>query len=215
MKKPLNTVFILIAGIIAMSAGLWLATLQTEQTQNTPRIQGAIYPQAKTISPFSLLTHKNKTFTQSDFLNDWGLIFVGYTHCPDICPTTLSLLNEVDKIYSEQNLDSVNIYFLSIDPERDSVDVMQQYINYFNENFTGLTGSMSEVNKLSSNLNAVYRKAPGLSGKITEDDYLMDHSSALMLINPDGKLQSILTAPHSTNSIITSIITSQTYYKSL
>lgn len=215
MKKPLNSILLIVVAVVAMSAGLWLAKLQPEKVQNVPHIQGAIYPDAKEISPFNLLTHQNKIFMQSGFIGQWNLIFVGYTHCPDVCPTTLGLLNEVDRIYKEQNLDSVKIYFLTIDPDRDSVQVMQEYIHYFNNDFTGLTGNQTEINKLVRNLNAVYRKAPGLSGKISADDYLMDHSSALMLINPDGKLQSILTAPHSTNSIITSIITSQTYYKSL
>jgi len=215
MLKTQNNTLLIVTAIIAMVGGLWLANTNQPNELTPPVIQGAIYPTAKTVHPFVLKNHQGETFTENNFKTHWSLIFVGYTQCPDICPTTLSLMAEVHNKMTRQNIQPPNIVFLSIDPERDTVELMKQYVEYFNPSFTGLTGNKDQIDNLSKNLNAVYRKAPGLNGKITKDDYLMDHSSALMLVNPDGNLQSILTAPHSVKTVVESIFSSQAYYKSL
>ncbi len=215
MSNTKNYLALIIAAIAAMAGGLWLAQENPPAEENTPRIQGAIYPTAKRIEDFSLLDQNNQTFSKNNLQGQWSLIFVGYTLCPDICPTTLSLMSEVHWELKQQDLDPPAIIFLSIDPARDTVDVVKKYVEYFNSDFIGLTGDAAQIEKLTRNLNAVYRKAPGLNGEITKDDYLMDHSSALMLINPDGDLQSILTAPHSIRGVIDSLLKSQSYYEAL
>ena len=215
MSKSQNNSLLIITAIAAMLGGLWLANTNEPKELTPPAIQGAIYPAAKAIKPFSLVNHLGQEFTERNFKNHWSLIFVGYTQCPDVCPTTLGLMAEVYNEMSRQNITPPEIIFLSIDPERDTVELMKQYVEYFNPDFIGVTGDKAQIDKLSQNLNAVYRKAPGLNGKITENDYLMDHSSALMLVNPDGKLQSILTAPHSVKTVVESIFSSQAYYKTL
>lgn len=215
MSTTQNRLLLIITAIAAMAGGLWLAQQTTTPQENTPRIQGAIYPTAKNIESFSLVDQNNETFNKKSLQGQWSLLFVGYTLCPDICPTTLSLMSEVHWQLKEQDLQPPAIIFLSIDPARDTVDVVNKYVSYFNKDFTGLTGESAQIEKFTRNLNAVYRKAPGLNGEITQDDYLMDHSSALMLINPDGNLQSILTAPHSMRGVIDSLLKSQSYYESL
>ena len=212
-----TTPLLLIIGVIAMLAGLWLAqSTKTDTSASVPaRIQGAIYPSAKIIHPFKLINHKGAEFSNKDLNGHWNIIFIGYTHCPDVCPTTLSLMSEVHQKLSQQKIQAPNVIFLSIDPERDTAEIMNTYVEYFNTEFTGITGSLTVINKFSRNLNAVFRKAPGLSGKITKDDYLMDHSSALMLLNPEGKLQAILTAPHTVDGVIDSITKTEAYYSGI
>lgn len=209
-----STPLLIIAAVIAMSAGLWLAQSTNTKTVTIkpPAIQGAIYSTDKSIRSFSLLDHLGNEFTNQNFIGKWSIIFVGYTHCPDVCPTTLSLMAEMHREMSQQKISPPNVIFISVDPERDTVDIMKNYIEYFNPDFTGVTGSLTEIQKLSQDLNAVYRKAPGLKGKITDDDYLMDHSSALILVNPKGNLQAILTAPHTIGNVIDSIIKTRAYY---
>jgi len=212
-----TTLLLIITAIIAMSAGLWLAqnTKTNQVSLTTPTIQGAIYPTEKLINPFKLVNHLGNEFSNKNLKGHWSIVFVGYTHCPDICPTTLSLMSDVHRELSLQKMDSPHVIFLTIDPERDTPNVMNNYIEYFNAEFTGLTGTLANIEKFTKNLNAVYRKAPGLGGEITIDDYLMDHSSALMLINPKGNLQSILTAPHTLGNVIDSIIKSRAYYSEM
>jgi len=209
-----STLLLIIAAIIAMSAGLWIAqeTKTNKVSLTPPTIQGAIYPTEKLIKPFELVNHLGNEFNNKNLNGHWSIVFVGYTHCPDICPTTLSLMSDVHQELSLQKMDPPQVIFLTIDPERDTPNVMNSYIEYFNTEFTGLTGTLENIEKLTKDLNAVYRKAPGLGGEITADDYLMDHSSALILINPKGNLQSILTAPHTPGNVIDSILKSRSYY---
>lgn len=212
MSRYSTPVFIIVA-IIAVTAGIWLGqNTDSEEVLKPPVIQGAIYPRAKILNEFEIVNHLSQRITKEDFKNHWSLIFVGYTHCPDICPTTMAVMTQVAEYMREQEMSPPQVVFLSIDPQRDTVKLLKQYVEYFDQNFVGLTGTEQQVKDLSIQLNAVYRKAPGASGKMTDDDYLMDHSSALMLVNPDGNLQSILTAPHLPGIIIESIIQSQAYY---
>ena len=213
--NKLPAITIILSALIAMAGGIWLGqSTEVERGDLKPAIiQGAIYPQAKHIERFELQNQLVETVTKSDFLNHWSLIFVGYTNCPDICPTTLSVMNQVKEYLTEQKIQAPKIVFLSIDPERDTPLHIKRYVEYFDKDFTGLTGTQAQITQISQNLNAVFRKAPGADGEISEDNYLMDHSSALMLINPQGNLQSILTAPHLPGTIIESIIQSKAYYE--
>ena len=217
MKKS-QTIILVVSALIAATAGIWMGQQSSYDSQvdiKPASIQGAIYPKAKILSDFSLIDQNSKKITRSDFINHWSLIFVGYTHCPDVCPTTMTVMNQVNEFMQQQQIQPPRIVFLSIDPERDTAEILKSYVAYFNEDFIGLTGSIDEVSKLSQQLNAVFRKAAGASGQITDEDYLMDHSSALMLINPEGNLQSILTAPHTPANIIDSIIKSQAYFEGM
>lgn len=206
-----TTILMFLAALIAMAAGLWLGQSDDQASIKPEAIQGAIYPVAKSLKDFELLDQHSNKVTKAIFENQWSLIFVGYTHCPDVCPTTLNVLNQVDGFMREQKIQPPQIVFLSIDPLRDTPEVMKPYVEYFNKAFIGLTGEVDEIKLLTQQLNAVYRKAVGASGDINNNDYLMDHSSALMLVNPNGDLQSILTAPHTPANIIDSILKTRAY----
>ena len=211
----MNKLQISLIAITAIVAGVWLGQLTTNNSRSsikTEAIQGAIYPKAKEIKDFNLINQDSSTITKADFKHHWSLIFIGYTHCPDVCPTTLAVMNQVHQLMSTQQLQPPKIVFLSVDPERDTVETLKPYIHYFNKSFIALTGSLDEVTRLSLQLNSRFMKAAGASGDITKEDYLMDHSSALLLMNPDGNLQSVLTAPHAPKTIIDSINKSRKYY---
>jgi len=217
MKKT-HILILFIAAVLAAAIGIWMGKQTSSDSSvniKPDSIQGAIYPKAKEIKSFNLINHRSENITKENFKNHWSMIFVGYTHCPDICPTTMTVMTQVSEFMQKQQIKPPEIVFLSIDPERDTADILNSYVTYFNKDFIGLTGEVGEIKQLSAQLNAVFRKAPGLSGNITDKDYLMDHSSALMLMNPDGNLQSILTAPHTPANIIESIIKSQAYYQNL
>lgn len=211
----MNTKLTIIVAAFALIAGVLLSQFLSQKNTplKPPGIQGAIFPVAKTIDNFTLTNQMGNQVNLDLFRHNWSLVFVGYTHCPDICPTTMAVMSEVTGYMKEENIEPPQIIFLSIDPERDTAELLKDYVTYFNPDFTGLTGQKTEIDRLTRQLNAVYQKAPGLSGKITDDDYLMDHSSALMLMNPDAKLQSVLTAPHTPGTIIESILASQAYYE--
>ena len=207
---------LVIATVTALLAGIWLgySTRNDDQTQSdkTPVIQGAILPIARSIKDIQLQSLNNQSFTVKDFRGKWSIVFVGYTNCPDVCPNTLSVLNQVDKLMKEQGMVSPGIIFISIDPQRDKIDLIDQYVKYFNNDFIGITGDESNLASITRQMSVVYAKAPGADGTMDGDNYLMDHSSSLVLLNPDAKVQSILSAPHTPMQIIDSIIRSQVYY---
>ena len=212
-NKPQNIIFISFA-IAAMIAGAWLGSVkEQEKIQEIIEIQGAILPIAKTIIPFQLTDHNEQAFTLDNFKGHWSLVFVGYTQCPDVCPASLSVLKQVHQFMSEQNITVPEVIFISVDPERDTYPLLNKYVTYFNSDFLGVSGDLNQLKIITQQLSVTFAKAPGSNGKIEEDDYLMDHSSSFMLINPDGKLQAFLTAPHTPMKIIDSIIRSQEHYR--
>ena len=201
----------------AISAGIWLGYVTQTSNQSaasrTPSIQGAILPEPRTLKDIHLFSVNNQTFSVEDLKHDWSLVFVGYTNCPDVCPITLSVLNQVHILMEEQNLTPPRIIFISIDPQRDTPELIDQYVKYFNNNFIGITGDKEDLESVSKQMSVVYAKAPGADGSMSNDSYLMDHSSSLILVNPDAQVQSFLTAPHTPMQIIDSIVRSQVYYK--
>jgi len=211
-----NKYFIIGITVIAVFAGIWLGYSTQDDRQiavsKTPAIQGAILPRARPLKDINLYSLNKLSFDENDFKEHWSLVFVGYTHCPDVCPNTLSVLNQVSLLMQEQQLKPPSIIFISIDPERDQPKLIDQYVKYFNPAFISVTGDEKDLASISQQLSVVYAKAPGADGTITDDNYLMDHSSSLVLVNPKAQVQAFLTAPHTPMQIIDGIVRSQVYY---
>jgi protein SCO1/2 len=149
-----------------------------------------LLPEPRAVADFSLTGSDGRPFTRASLAGHWTLIYVGYTFCPDQCPTTLALLKSV---YAKLGAvaGKIQVLFVSIDPERDTPARLAQYVHYFSPQFAAATGPQSELDKMGSNLGFVYDKVPGA----TPQSYLMDHSAALMLIDPDARLAGYLTPP--------------------
>ena len=121
----------------------------------------------------------------------WSFIFFGYTHCPDVCPTTLSVLNSVARKL-EGRKDQVQFVFISIDPERDTPEKLGQFVSYFNGTFIGATGTDDAINALTRQLGVIYARVEENSGT---DNYLMDHSASVLLFDPAGRFHAVFTPP--------------------
>ena len=117
-------------------------------------------------------------------------MFAGFTHCPDVCPTTLALLKNLERSLGP-DAQALEVLFLTVDPERDTPERMGEYVRYFSPAFTGVTGSLTEIDKLTSQLGLAYAKIPGE----TPADYTMDHSAALVLLNPEGRVFGYFSPP--------------------
>lgn len=129
--------------------------------------------------PFNLVDHNGKSVTEKDFLGKWSLIYFGFTHCPDICPDELQKLAvAVDKI-KKSGFQVVPV-FISVDPERDNVEQIREYVKEFHPDLIGLTGSADEIKKVARAYRVYYMK--------TEEegsDYLVDHSIVMYLMDPN------------------------------
>jgi protein SCO1 len=187
--------------VVAMAAGFWLASsLKSSDSEHTAQIQGVVLKPARQIAVPELIKHDGTAFNNDDLSGNWTLMFFGYTHCPDICPITMNVLAEAKK---KSAGDFPRVVFVSVDPQRDTVDLLDGYVHYFDPEFIGVTGDEKLIQALTLQTSVLYMKVPGESGD--ENDYLVDHSSSILLINPNGQLVAFLKAPHTPGSILDSV----------
>jgi protein SCO1 len=131
--------------------------------------------------PFQLTDQAGQTVTEKDLQGRPTIIFFGFTHCPDVCPTSLFEMSEVLKAMGK-DADRVNAYFISVDPERDTTEAMKDYLSSFDPHLKGLTGDPDAVAKVLSAYRVYAKKVP-LKG---EGDYTMDHTALIYLMDRDG-----------------------------
>lgn len=152
---------------------------------------GLVLETPRRFTDFALVDHHGQPFTKENLKGKWTLIFFGFTQCPDICPTTMATLNKtVDKLRSSEK-EAYQVVMVSVDPERDTVDKLAEYVPFFNPDFVGVTGDPYQILNLTAQLNIAYHKV-----EMGEADYTVDHSSQIVLINPMGDYHAILRAPH-------------------
>ncbi len=132
--------------------------------------------------PFRLRTADGRDVSDADFRGRWMLVYFGYTHCPDACPTALAdMANALDALSAEEKR-KVAILFITIDPERDTPAVMQDYVTAFNAPITGLSGTPEQVAAVAKEYRVYYAKHPKAG-----DEYDMDHSSIIYVMDPRGR----------------------------
>jgi protein SCO1/2 len=219
----LNSKFIIsVAAVAAMSAGFWLSSMQqsgdeksveqqkqkelAEARNNYSPIQGTILSPARKITIPDLLRDNGEKFTMKDLKGHWSLFFFGYTHCPDICPVTLGVVAQAKKMATRLNHMFPQVVFVSVDPDRDKVEMLSDYVQYFDKDFVGVTGDAEMIKALTLQMSVVYMKVPvdngTASSPVDNSVYNVDHSSALLLVNPEGKLFAFLNPPHDAKTIL-------------
>ncbi|MCF6435494.1 SCO family protein [Pseudoalteromonas sp. MMG022] len=152
------------------------------------------YKQAKALSSFELYDQNNDLVTEQALLGQWTLVFLGYTHCPDICPMTLARLTNV---YEQlRDVYPINVWFVSVDPKRDDAQKRKAYINYFNDHFKALSNDHAQLFPLVRNLGLIYA-----INNSDSNDYYVDHSASVALINPKGELSAIFKAQFLPNEV--------------
>jgi protein SCO1 len=134
--------------------------------------------------PFELTDQAGQAVTEKSMLGRPTLVFFGFTHCPDVCPTTLFEMSEVLRAMGK-DADGVNAYYISVDPERDTQVAMKDYLSSFDPRLKGLTGNPGQVAKVLSEYRVYARKVP-----LKDGDYTMDHTALVYLMDRDGKFVS-------------------------
>ena len=162
-----------------------LGALFFQQVNTLPQPEHALYyQQPRDVKPFELIDHNGQSFTKEQLTGKWSLVFFGYTSCPDVCPTTLQNLGFIyDDLKTIAN--NSQVLLVTVDPQRDTQEKLSQYIAYFNREFIALRAGHEVLFPFSRNMGLMY----AISGE--EEDYMVDHSASLVLINPDGKITAI------------------------
>jgi len=184
------TLLLLAAGLGGIGLG---RVFQAPASTSTPVLEsGTWISPARPLPAFALVDEDGRAAGPERFLGRWTLVFFGFTHCPEACPTTLALLGTVRRALAAtlpmEQLPAVLL--ISVDPERDTPSMLKSYLAGFDPSFTGLTGNPESVRAFATALGVPYRKIP------MEGDYMMDHSTAIMLVNPKGQLAALFTGPH-------------------
>lgn len=179
----MNKLLYVIVAVVSLVCGVFIYQAITKP--ELPKT-ALYYQQPRSIAPFSLTSHTGSEFTKQELSGQWSWVFFGYTSCPDVCPTTLQKLNFV---YDELKAVTPNtqVLLVSVDPNRDTVDKLSQYIGYFNPEFFALRADHGALFPFARNLGLMYAIADDTSQK----NYLVDHSASIVLINPEGDIAAI------------------------
>jgi len=144
----------------------------------------------RNLGEFSMLDHRGNAFNAASLEGGWSLVFFGFTHCPDVCPTTMAFLNQFLQSLEGTEAEDTSVVMVSVDPARDTVSVLAEYVPYFNPDFTGVTGEFLDVHRFATALNTPFRKVAGQG-----ENYQVDHSANVVLINPLGDYHGFFKAP--------------------
>ena len=188
--------------LAAVLAGVWLAASDRENDSRAmllPDRAIRLFPDPKPLTAFALTDDKNRVFDLASLKGKWTFLFFGFTHCPDVCPTTLAVLARARENIA-RNTDGakdIQFVFISVDPHRDTADKLRQYVDYFDTNFLGVTGSDAQIGNLARQLGAVYQVAitPGM------ENYPVYHSAAVFLLDPRARYHAVFTPPFDAEAI--------------
>lgn len=183
-------VVVAVAATAGFLAGTWWPV-------GPPPLQAstALFGQERGLPEFVLTDHTGGRFTRRDLTEHWTLLFFGYTHCPDICPITLATMSASVDAIAALGGEVPRVVFVSVDPERDTPRSLRDYVAVFRPDFLGVTGPHEELVKLTRALGVGYaRDGDG-------PEYLVEHSAALLLVNPNGQLQAVFGPPHAPDPI--------------
>ena len=194
-EKNSTWLYIIAAGVALVSAAagasLWQMMQERSQAQTAALL---VLPESRVIDEFELTGMDGTPFTLDDLRDKWTLVFFGFTHCPDICPSTLYDLQQVseDLETTADGEPAHQVLFVSVDPERDNPERMREYLAYFSPDFVGATGPDEDLWPLTRQLGIAYRIEEHEPGAAI---YNVDHSASVLLIEPGGRLYGVFTAP--------------------
>jgi len=196
-------------GLIA--AGMWYSARSSDVN-----IKGVRYfTQALDMQPFQLNDHHWQRFDNRRLTGQWSVLFFGYTHCPDICPTVMQDMANIYVEYKKrQDAQPLQVVFVSVDPQRDSLELLKNYATYFRPEFLGVTGERKQIDAITTSAGAMYDFEDGITGELLTAEQLVDkqgykvnHYAALILINPQGRMVAHIYPPHDPQRVVDALTT--------
>jgi protein SCO1/2 len=188
----MNKYIVIIIAVLSVSAGIVGFRLVLQTKQLPPPEFALHYQQARALAAFSLTDEQGQVFNNTQLKDKWSLVFFGYTSCPDVCPITLQNLNFIyDDLTGIAN--NSQVLLVSVDPQRDSVEKLAQYIGFFNPAFKALRAEHDVLFPFARSLGLMYSitQDPQDEQLQSPDQYWVDHSASIVLINPKGKVAAI------------------------
>ena len=180
-RRNIIFVFLILFGMSVLFA--YFQSLPSLLQKKPTLLTGKILTRPMELDNFELIDQNNQTFNSESLKGNWTILFFGYTNCPDVCPTTIYKLAEV-KNDVNQNLPSKNFntVLVTLDPDRDTPERLDEYIGYFDESMLGVTGTYKNIQSFSSNLSVFYQRINKDGG------YDFNHTASIFVFNQDGSL---------------------------
>ena len=180
-RRNIIFVFLVLFGMSVLFA--YFQSLPSLLQKKPTLLTGKILTRPMELDNFELIDQNNQTFNSESLKGNWTILFFGYTNCPDVCPTTIYKLAEV-KNDVNQNLPSkkFNTVLVTLDPDRDTPERLDEYIGYFDESMLGVTGTYKNIQSFSSNLSVFYQRINKDGG------YDFNHTASIFVFNQDGSL---------------------------
>ena len=190
--SPKNFILAIVLGVM-LATGIFVATRLLSPAQPLADLHKAfVLPAAMPLPEFSLVDQRGDAVTRNTFRGRWHLLFFGFTNCPDICPATLQILAAARTELAANQIETLpRIVLVSVDPDRDTPQQLGKYVENFGAGNLGVTGNVEELRKLTSALGIFVEKRP-----VDGDGYGVDHSAAVIVINPEAEFHSLFSAPH-------------------
>jgi protein SCO1/2 len=185
--------------LLALVESLFYGNLFNTKSQYPEVIREVVYPDLQSLHDFNLVDHDNHALGLQQLAGRWTFLFFGYTHCPDICPATLSQLTRLSQSIQDHAAgDALPAFlFVSVDPARDKVDVIHDYIHYFDESFIAATGDINNIEAFEEQFRVSHRYGqPDAS-----DNYTVTHSAEIFLIDPQTRIVAKFTPPISIQQV--------------
>lgn len=195
------TVLILVAAFAA-ALGLWFGARMFEQPARPELRTALLYPAPRALPDFSLVRSDGKALTLADWKGHWTVAFFGFTNCPDVCPTTLATFKQVWKRLDPATREHVRFDFVSVDPARDTPELLARYVGYFSPDFVASTGSDEELTRLTRALGLLYTR-----GTPKDGTYSVDHSASAVLIDPEGRQAGLFRPPFEAEAMAADLTT--------
>lgn len=201
--------------VVAVAAVALIGGRTGKETAVKPpqEIEDYLFWQAKDLTDFKLAGAGGKTLGVNDLEGKWSFVFFGYTQCPDVCPLTLGVLGQAFKLIEKNPAayQEIQGVFISVDPKRDTPELLKEYVAYFSNKFTGVTGDAAQLDAVSRQLSALYTIHPKDANK-PGDAYAVTHNSTVFLIDPQGRLYGRFPPPHLPQEIAEVFMKIRTFY---
>jgi len=189
-----------VVGIALAGSGYW-ALWQSRNPSATDAFPASLiaFPERKPLAEFVLVDDEKGVFDLKSLESRWSFIFFGFMYCPDICPTTLYDMSSVKREIVARGISASDIQFvfISVDPARDKAAKIQRYVQYFDPDFLGATGSIGQLTNLTRQLGAPFRTEPETATNV----YQVTHSSAVYLVDPLGQYAGIISPPFEASEV--------------
>lgn len=189
---------IVVLAIVAFAAGLILARVLAPGRVELPETERAtVFPTPRAVPPLDLVDQDGQPLGPDFFAGHWTLVFFGFTQCPDVCPTTLATLAAATRQLGDLPTEArPRVLLVSVDPERDTQDILAPYVRFFDAGFLGARGTLEATAAAAGAFNVPYAKVP-----LADGGYTLDHGSGIFIVGPAGGVEAYLSSPHEAATI--------------